>query len=317
MTTRDISQDPIFEQDDFDFSDDVFDLDVAEFEGLEDPDELDFTFETDQQRYINPGKKKVGTKRVKYRNALQLAKEIGTIKRDDRYFVFLDGLFVYGDFIEAWIIENQYNVLEMTISTLSLSQNNVDSLVNLINGDYLQKLNMIVSDYFFSHERHALIPYMYQELDKGDNFQLAVARVHTKICLIKTECGREIIIHGSANLRTSGNVEQIVIEADHDLFKFNEDWHNEIIEKHKTINKTVGGEALWGQDQAVGQITTQPKDTPASQSGRKQTLKPTLGHRQQAQGENQPQVGKNIPMLCHSKSLPGDNKEKPKGNGAW
>lgn len=237
-------------EDIFDIDCPDFDIDIAEFEGLDGIDELDFSFETEQKRYINPGRKKITSKPVKYRNAVQLAKQIGNIKRDDRFFIFLDGLFVFGDFIEAWIINNNYNVLEMTISTLSLSENNVDSLKTLLDKDYLQSLNMIVSDYFFSHEKRGLIPYMYQELDVDNKFQLAVARVHTKICLIKTECGREIIIHGSANLRTSGNVEQIVIETDQDLYRYNDNWHKEVIEKYKTINKSVGGEALWGQDQA-------------------------------------------------------------------
>lgn len=151
----------------------------------------------------------------------------------------------------------------MTISTLSLSQNNVDSLVNLVEADYLQKLNLIVSDYFFSHERHDLVPYMYEELDKNDMFQLSVARVHTKICLIETECGKKITIHGSANLRTSGNVEQIVIERDVDLFDFNKSWHDEIIEKFKTINKTVTGSDLWGVDQDnTNTSTNQEKKLP-------------------------------------------------------
>lgn len=262
-----IPQLPDFEQDDF--SEDVFDLDVSEFEGLPNLDDLDFSFDTEKKRYINPGKKQTSTRPVKYRNAMQLAKEIGHIFRDDRYFIYLDGLFVFGDFIEAWIVQNNYNVQEMTISTLSLSENNVDSLANLIHGDYVQKLNMIVSDYFFSHERRQLIPYMYQELDIDNKFQLAVARVHTKICLMKTECGREIIIHGSANLRTSGNVEQIVIEADSDLYKFNDDWHKEIIEKYKTIKKSVGGESLWGQDQKTGETTTPVEDTVTRQEVKK------------------------------------------------
>ena len=251
---------------------DVFDIDYAEFEGI-DIEEFDYSFETEQKRYINPGKKNITSKPIKYRNAMQLAKEIGNIKRDDRFFVMLPGTFVFGDFIEAWIIHNNYNVLEMTISTLSLSQNNVDSLVNLIQADYLQELNIIVSDYFFSHERHQLVPYMYQELDVDNKFQLSVARVHTKVCLIKTECGRNIIIHGSANLRTSGNVEQIVIEIDDKLFKFNEEWHNEIIEKYKTINKCVGGKELWQVDQGNTNMSTQHGDEPGNQNGQKQISK--------------------------------------------
>ncbi len=236
--------------------DSVFDIDIAEFEddGM-DLDDLDFGFETEQKRYINPGRKQIVSKPVKYRNAMQLAKQIGDIEAEDRYFIFLDGNFVYGDFIEAWIIHNQWNVLEMTISTLSMSENNVDSLKTLMVKDYLQELNLIVSDYFFTHERHNLIPYLYKELDEDNKLQLSVARVHTKICLIRTECGKRIILHGSANLRTSKNVEQLVIECDRELYDFNESWHKEIIEKYKTINKTVGAKDLWQADQKNGNMS--------------------------------------------------------------
>jgi len=267
---------------------DCFDMEIPEAEF--NLPELDFGFETEQERYINPGRKKICSQPVKYRHAVSLAKKIGDIGPDDRYFVFLDGNFVFGDFIEAWVIENQWNVLEMTISTLSLSQNNVDSLVNLYVGDYLQKLNIIVSDYFFSHERRYLIPYMYKELDIDNKFQLAVSRVHTKICLIETECGKKIIIHGSANLRTSQNVEQIVIERDPELFEFNESWHKEIIEAYKTINKKVEGKGSWeAADQKSGKTIIYNTGTQDSQSGRKKTMKQTLGQPRPAQDETESQ----------------------------
>ena len=273
MDLFEIPQEDMFDQD-------VFDIDIAEFEGLDMDDDLDFSFETEQKRFINPGKKKITSKPVKYRNALQLAKQIGDIEKEDRFFIFLDGTFVFGDFIEAWIIQNQYNVLEMTISTLSMSENNVDSLGNLLHGDYVQKLNIIVSDYFFAHERRLLVPYMYQELDIDNKFQLAVARVHTKICLPETECGKKILIHGSANLRTSGNVEQIVIECDEDLFEFNDQWHQEIIEKYKTINKSVGGKELWQVDQVHIKDLTPEKKQPQARKQAQQRPEENMSHQE-------------------------------------
>lgn len=252
----------------------IFDIDLRDFDQLDDM-ELDFGFETKQKRYINPGRKEIVSKPVKYKNAESLAMQIGDISKDDRFFVFLDGNFIFGDFIEAWIIKNNWNVTEMTISTLSMSYNNIDSLKNLFVADYLQKLNLIVSDYFFSHERHELIPYLYQELDIDNRFQLSVARTHTKICLIETSCGKNIIIHGSANLRTSKNVEQIVIEMDPDLFEFNKSWHMEIIEKYKTINKTIGATELWHQEARNGKATTHQKEETGNRRGGKKTMNST------------------------------------------
>jgi hypothetical protein len=49
-----------------------------------------------------------------------------------------------------------------------------------------------------------------------------------------------------ANLRTSGNIEQIVVEHSPELFDFCAEVHHSIIETHKTINKAVRRADLWG-----------------------------------------------------------------------
>lgn len=184
--------------------------------------------------------------KVKYKNALQLAKDIGILdKEGQRVFAVVDGSFIFGDFIEAYMVTHNLLAKRMVISTLSLSQENVDSLKNLLTGDYLEQLDIVVSDYFYSHERHGLIKYMYEHLDINDSFQLAVCRTHTKITLIETECGKLLTIHGSANLRSSDNIEMFSIENSKDLYDFNLEWHDEIINKYQTINKMVRSLDSW------------------------------------------------------------------------
>lgn len=204
--------------------------------------DIDFDFET---RYIKPPKtKEISEFNLKYSEAKKLAQNI-KLNKKSRYFVLINGSFIFGDFIEALILSNKLTVEELTISTLSLSENNVDSLNGLMNEKCVNKLNLIISDYFYSHERFNLTPYIYKMLDIGNRFQLAVAGTHTKICLIKTYCGKKIIIHGSANLRSSSNIEQIVVEENESLWDFNNDYMNKIIDKYKTINKGVRGKKLW------------------------------------------------------------------------
>lgn len=184
--------------------------------------------------------------KVKYKNALQLAKDIGILDKDgQRVFAVVDGSFIFGDFIEAYLVTHNLLAKRMVISTLSMSQENVDSLKNLLTGDYLEQLDIVVSDYFYSHERHSLIKYMYEHLDINDGFQLAVCRTHTKITLIETECGKWLTIHGSANLRSSDNIEMFSIENSKDLYDFNLEWHDEIINKYQTINKMVRSLDTW------------------------------------------------------------------------
>jgi hypothetical protein len=198
-----------------------------------------------ESRYVKPAyHKPIKERYLKYKNAEKLAKDI-SIDKNCRYFIILDGTFIAGDLIEAIAVNNNYHIKSMTVSTLSMSNNNIDSFANLLNGDYVDELNIIVSDYFFSHERNTLITYMYEELDKNDKFQLAVASTHTKICIFETHCGLKIVIHGSANLRSSSNIEQIMIEENEDLYNFNKEFHDNIINKFKTINKSLRRKTLW------------------------------------------------------------------------
>lgn len=206
----------------------------------------------DHDKRVHKPKKIVGikTRAIRYDNAEKMAKEI-KIGKNDRYFTFISGNFIFGDFIEAFCVQQNYYIKKMTISTLSMSEENVASLENLLIEKYVNKLNLIVSDYFFANERHKIIKSIYDKLDIDNRFQLAVARSHTKICIFETYCGMKIVIHGSANLRSSDNIEQFDIEENADLFDYIDEFHDKIIEAYKTINKKVGGKKLWHQvDQA-------------------------------------------------------------------
>jgi hypothetical protein len=98
-----------------------------------------------------------------------------------------------------------------------------------------------------------LIKYTYDKFE-NDNFQLATAGTHCKICQFKTEGNKHIIIHGSVNLRSSGNIEQFVIEDNESLYTFNKEYQDRIIDKYKTINKTIRSKQLWHQVTAGAQV---------------------------------------------------------------
>lgn len=98
-----------------------------------------------------------------------------------------------------------------------------------------------MSAYFYSHERRGLIPYIYKRLDVENRFQLAVAGVHTKTCQFRTLGGRYVVMHGSANLRSCGNIEQFTMEENRELY----DFYDGIVERYKTINKQIRGNELW------------------------------------------------------------------------
>lgn len=211
-------------------------------------------------RYFAPVKQKEISERfLKYSDAEKLAKDVD-FNKNERYFVFINGTFFFGDFIEAWIVLNNIHVKKMTISTLSMNQNNVDSLANLLNGGFVDELNLILSDYFLGHERSGLVPYIYEKLDVDNKFQVAYAGTHCKLCIIESYSGRRYVFHGSANLRSSSNIEQICLEENNDLYLWMDEIQNEIISKYKTINKSIRGKELWQSLEKVVEKMEQAKE---------------------------------------------------------
>ena len=201
-----------------------------------------------EKRYNITRPKRQSTKTVAYKNAKKFANEI-LVEKDSRIYALIDGSFIFGDWIEAFLVKNQKRC-KITLSTLSLSQENIDSFINLINAGYISELNIIVSDYFFANEKHNLVRYMYQYLDIEDIFQLSVCRTHTKITLIEFE-EFKYVISGSANLRSSDNLEQISIEENSELYDFNKEIHDNIIKEFQTINKSIKTKKLWQVVQKV------------------------------------------------------------------
>jgi len=188
-------------------------------------------------RYIKPPLHKgIPQRRIKYRYAADMARDIKPAPNMCAV-ALIDGSFIAGDFIEAFITENDLYVKHMSVSTLSFSQDNVDSIGNLMFDGFVDYVDLIVSDGFFAHERGGLIHYAYHELDKQNRFQLAVARCHTKICLLQLDNGQKYVIEGSANLRSSGCIEALRIEENAETYDFYRAFHDEIVERYKTVNK--------------------------------------------------------------------------------
>ena len=167
--------------------------------------DVDVTFTDTSNKYIAP-KTNLGLKKsqIKFSKAIELAKEI-ILSKNERYYCLLSGNFEFGDFIEAFIMTKKIKVKELTIATLSLGKNNIDSLANLLHWGVVDKINLIVSDYFYAHNKKTAIPYIYKELDFNNQLDLAVAASHCKVTLIERTCNTKVVMHGSANLRSSSN----------------------------------------------------------------------------------------------------------------
>lgn len=186
-------------------------------------------------------------KTVKYERAVDLVKEMPSLQEGEALYAIVSGNFIFGDFIEAFMVENNYLAEEILIATLSLGQENVDSLKNIQSGGYVKKMGLIVSDYWYAHERRREggVPYIVENLGGDEGFRFAAAGLHTKVTIVKTECGKHFILHGSANLRSSRNIEQFCIENNEELYKFNSAWMEKILCNFTATKKSTRGERLW------------------------------------------------------------------------
>lgn len=167
---------------------------------------LDFDKRTEEQARPVP---RYTSQTATFENAEDL---VNALDYEKDYFLSLSGAFVFGDFLESLVYQKELAPSKMYITSLGMSQDNIDSLVNIVDFLGCQELNLLVSHYFAGVERHGLIPYMEREFS-GLPINVAVLQSHCKIALIRSQKG-DCIITGSANLSSSNNVEQIVIQHD-------------------------------------------------------------------------------------------------------
>jgi hypothetical protein len=138
-----------------------FDVDDFDVDNL---DLFDYDREDNNSdvRYMRPRPSIMPTACVRYDNADALAREID-FKAGMRYDMFVSGSFIFGDFIEAFLRHNNCKAVKMTIDTLSMSKENVDSLFLLMDLGFIDNLRLMVSDYFYGHERRDIVPYIYKK----------------------------------------------------------------------------------------------------------------------------------------------------------
>jgi hypothetical protein len=189
-------------------------------------------------RYIRPKQSGlVPTNCVTWRNAIDFAKSI-KLEKDMRVYAIISGEFIMGDFIEALIRCNDLKVKKLTIATLSMNLQNIDSLWRMQEEEKrIAETNLILSGMFYRYEKKGLVRKLYENLDKENKLQVAIFEHHLKIIQFETERGNKMVISGSANMRASQSLEQIYIEQNDEVYDFNQIYFNHILDKFKTIEK--------------------------------------------------------------------------------
>lgn len=227
----------------FDFDD--IDFEAFDFEGTEE-DPLETCV------YTRPVVRR--PQACAWEHAQELARDL-VIDPGHETFAFVSGNFVFGDLVEALVDARKLTVRALGIQTLSMSDENIDSIRNVLEMQPVERLDLVLSDYWYAHESHrgGLVSYLFEELDlDGLELRVAFAGVHCKVVTIETLRGNHLTIHGSANLRSSGNVEQLHISPDDGLWEFCDSMTRRILDAYDVVNqgnrkrkKSVRRSRLW------------------------------------------------------------------------
>lgn len=136
---------------------------------------------------------------------------------------------VRGDFVLADIIPvilNDQPAETIAITTLGMSEKNAKMLSDLLLHKKIQNLQIIVSHYFASVDATSTFAKVCQIL--GANAP-TVTRNHAKVIIIK-QPPNFYTVAGSANLRSSDNIEQFAIWNDEEVANFHMNWMQELLE---------------------------------------------------------------------------------------
>lgn len=213
---------------DIDFGDLDFDLDDFDFEdhGVDTRTRI-------LQPRIDTG---ILTQTVNFSHAMELAEKID-LSGKTRTYAWVSGSFIFGDILEALWRRRNIDIKELSMVSLSISEENIDSWAGLLAQANIEKFNLVCSAYFYSHYKYDMIPYLYQQIGNDPRVQIAFGAYHMKIITLETHHGNTLTIHGSANMRSSMNIEQIMVEPNNrELHEFNARMIGDICDRFGTIN---------------------------------------------------------------------------------
>lgn len=150
---------------------------------------------------------------------------------DERLHCMLRGDFVLCDLIPL-IIAHRGGCPHLRVATLGLSAANAECLANLHRAGLITRITLVASHYF-------------QQVDKTTTFQqvrsilancarLVICRSHAKVILLPTTGGDFFVLEGSANLRSSDNLEQMLILNDQETHDFHGAWMDALADEYAT-----------------------------------------------------------------------------------
>jgi len=136
---------------------------------------------------------------------------------------------VCGDFVFCDLLTRIVSRLgapaKLTVATLSLSIRNLEALVAMLQAEPDLHFHLVLSHYFQSTSKEIFVALEKLVLETfPDRAAVTVGRSHAKVAVFDYAAGLPLVIETSANLRSSGNIEQIAAFRGRELADFHLGW---------------------------------------------------------------------------------------------
>lgn len=149
------------------------------------------------------------------------------------------GDFVFCDLVKR-IVERLGAPGSITIASLSLSMKNLDCIVEILKNNPTLKLDLLLSHYFQSTNGEIFASLGKLVCDAfPDRARVTVGRSHAKVCIFDWYDSPPLVIETSANLRSSGNIEQIGAFRGRELADFHLMWIEEFRKSPANLSKAI------------------------------------------------------------------------------
>jgi hypothetical protein len=168
---------------------------------------------------------------VDYRADPKAYKQLAELptKNGQTLHAVISGTYALWQLVPALVERSGDTIDELLIATLSFSKQNAAEILGLIDGGQVKSFGLLVSKYFKCANRHiydCLVPQLHERKQPA-----CAMRIHCKIILLKMTRGEAYTVESSANLRSSGNVEQFCLTRCPKLHAFHRAWIREELER--------------------------------------------------------------------------------------
>jgi hypothetical protein len=129
------------------------------------------------------------------------------------------------------IIDRLGTVEAMGVATLSFNARNLAEMVALLDAGKVKTLTLLCSRFFAEHNAGLWEEALSDFRQRGQ--RAAAARSHAKVITFAFASGRRLTVEGSANLRSNGNREQLLIADGAGLHDWHAAWIDELVTQHE------------------------------------------------------------------------------------